>query len=289
MKKIFFLIAILFFVSCKNKSEQSQYPMRDLLNPQIAVAYENEDWGKVVLLSDSLIRTGEPCDDLTLCYANALTKTGDINKSIEVLQKEINNKKGVIRKYYLYNELGYAYRMKKEYEKGISAYKQSLELSSSYVRPMIGLAELYEETGDTVSALRYYFQASALLFEHNRKDELHAVAREMMNLAPNDINSLQIMGRAYQLIGDYRNEELCLLHQIHILLDGKDCLDDDNFESFAHCVIALAVAQYNQDKYDECMESIKWLRENVQSLNKWEKDIQRLEEQCRKGIARTKS
>ena len=283
MRKLLFLITILLLASCKNKAEQSQQQnsMKDLLMAQIVTAYENNDWKTIILLSDSLMKCGETYENIAICYAQALMKTGNINKSIEVLQKELNDKNSTIEKHYLYNELGCAYCLNRDYEKGISAYKQALELSPDYARSMVGLAMLYEDKGDLDSAIYYYTQASALFYEHKYKDELVAIGRKMIEIAPDNINSLQIMGKAYQLMGKYHAEELCLLRHMEILLDGKENVSDDNKERFCYCVLELAVAQYYQDKYDECLENIQWLKDNTYSLGRWEKDIQRVEELCK--------
>ena len=260
--------------------------MKDSLMPQIAAAYENKDWETIILLSDSLLKCGESYENLVICYAQALMKTDNINKAIEVLQKELNDKNSTIEKHFLYNELGCAYSMVNDYDNGIAAYKRALTLSPNYARSMVGLAMLYEDKGDLAPAIYYYTQAGALFYEHKYTEELYSIGKEMMEIAPENINSLQIMGKAYQLRGEYHEEELCLLRHMDNLLDGKEYITDDSKkERFVGCMIELAVAQYNQDKLDECLESIQWLRNNTNSLGVWEKDIQRLERDCRAAKA----
>ena len=69
-------------------------------------------------------------------------------------------------------------------------------------------------------------------------------------------------------------------------MDRKDAITDkDTKESIVFSMIELAVAQYNQNKIDKCMETIQWLRNNTKSLGDWEKDIQRLENACKEKIA----
>ena len=284
MRKLLFLVTIVLLASCKNRAEQSHQPhsMKDSLMPQIAAAYENKDWETIILLSDNLTNCGESYENLAICYAQALMRTGDINKSIEVLQKELNDENSTIEKHYLYNELGSAYSMICDYDKGIDAFRQALKLSPNYARPMVGLAMLYEDKGDLAPAIYYFTQAGALFYEHKVTEELYAIGKEMMEIAPENINSLQIMGKAYQLRGEYQEEELCLLRHMDILLDGKEYITDDSKkERFVGCMIELAVAQYNQDKFDECLKSIQWLKNNTNSLGIWEKDIQKLEKVCR--------
>ena len=285
MKKYLFLISILILVSCKNKTEKSEHPTRDLLMPQIVEAYENEQWDKIILLSDSLIKSGEPHDDLAILFGQALVKTGNVEKAIVVLRNEIDNPNSTTEKHYLYCELGNTYLLLKDYDNAYSSYEESIKLQPSYVSPMVGLADLFEKKGDIQSALFHYTKAASLFYEHKYKDELMATGLHMIEIAPENSNSWQVLAKGYNLIEEYDKEEECWKRRISILMDGQDAVTDkDKKESIISSMIELAVAQYNQDKIDKCMESIQWLRNNTKSLGDWENDIQRLEQSCKEKL-----
>ena len=250
--------------------------------PQIAEAYEQQDWEKIIMLSDSLVKSGETFDDAVIAYSQALMATQNIEKAIEILKTDLDNKSSHNKKHYIYNELGRAYSLLNDFKSSVDAYEEALRISPSYARPMVGLAKLYTQVGDINNALNYYTQSASLFYEHQFKDELLAIGDTMVAIAPENSNSWQVLGKAYELMEDYEKQEYCLTKELKLLEGGKNLITEtSNKERFVYCMIELAVAQYNLGKIDECLQSIKWIRENTNNLGDWEEEIQSLESACK--------
>ena len=285
MRNLLLLGIIVLLVSCKNKQDVSESKQSIPIGEQIANAFENNDWDRVILLTDSVYKSGENISGLTLAYAQALRETGRIEESIEVLNKEIENKESSIQKHYLYNELGRAYNMIEDYDNGIKAYNHALEIAPSYARSLVGLADLYEHKGNISEAIYYYDHAALFFYENGFSEELLAIGLKMTEIAPENEKSWDVLSKAYKTNGDYEGEEKCLQRQMAILLKEKEYITNENDkETFVLSMIELSIAQFNLNKFDECMSSIQWLRNNTNSLGGYEEEIQSIEKECKKHL-----
>ena len=254
-------------------------PVRERLIPIISEAYEKGDWPNVVLLVDSLINSGEVYDDTILAYAEALGATGDTNKAVEVLLKDLDNYQSSNKKQYVYNALGNVYVLQKDYENAIFAYEASLNIQPAYARPMVSVAEVYLAMGDTAKA-DSHFRSAAVLFSQNEIAEgLIRVGKGMVRINPNDYDGWWALGKGADLEGDFEIGQQCIKAAMNTLLEEDGSVKGEvNIVRFKVLTIQLAYVTYLVGNKEESLLILEDIRKHAEDYKQWKEKIEKINE-----------
>ena len=233
----------------------------------------------MVLLVDSLINSGEVYDDTILAYAEALGATGDTNKAVEVLLKDLDNYQSSNKKQYVYNALGNVYVLQKDYENAIFAYEASLNIQPAYARPMVSVAEVYLAMGDTAKA-DSHFRSAAVLFSQNEIAEgLIRVGKGMVRINPNDYDGWWALGKGADLEGDFEIEQQCIKAAMNTLLEEDGSVKGEvNIVRFKVLTIQLAYVTYLVGNKEESLLILEDIRKHAEDYKQWKEKIEKINE-----------
>jgi tetratricopeptide (TPR) repeat protein len=205
MKKYSFLIALILVMclSCKKQKEENLYKtsLRESLIPQIGQAYYENDWGRIVLLGDSLIKNGEKFDDVALAYGEGLMETGKAEEAIKFFKGQLEEKNGSTPRQYLYHEIGNAYHILDDEEMAIMYYEKALGVNPNYARPYIQLAQIYVKQGNKTKAKENYLRACYLFDQHYFYKEELEFGRRVLEIDSTCEEALQYMENGYAGLG----------------------------------------------------------------------------------------
>ena len=131
---LFCLIGLLVY------SYNGYYDVNERTRKAVMVAFEDDNWQRIVDLCDRIYDRRGSVKDLTLPYAIALENANQHRKAVRVLNEQIANEP---ENYYLYQTLGEIHQHRNEYDDAIKAYKKAIEMAPSFARPYINLGKIY--------------------------------------------------------------------------------------------------------------------------------------------------
>ena len=260
-------------------------PLRQRILPLISEAYEKNEWEQITLLADTLINNGEIYDDIVIAYTEALCATGKADKAITILLEDLDNSKSHNKKYYIYNELGDAYRVQGSLHEALSAYNLSVSQNPEYSRPIMNAAEVYALLGDTVEAKSQYMKAVALFEEHQFAEGMIKAGQGLINIAPDDYASWLVLGRGADYAEDYELEKQCILKSISLLKDEEGYVNGErNMKIYKESLLQLIAVNYYLDDYEACQSLLQNIKDRGVEFQDYEEEINKMTEIINKAM-----
>lgn len=180
-KEIILTLGILTFFLCSCNNAQSQQKINvDQAIVALQEAYKNGDWDKIITIGDKLIGDDDPYN-ISIIYAEGLAAKGNVEKTINVLDKKIIKTPD---DYFLYNTKGNVYYVAGQLDSAFQYYNKVIEMRPGYARAYIRNGEICELVGDNEWAIKYYLQALKLFASNNFKDEVLLYSNKILELDP---------------------------------------------------------------------------------------------------------
>ena len=173
-----YLVALL--ISC-NRSKKNPQNALELL----CEAYDNNNWDKVIAIGDTLIGEEDP-KNISIMYAEALAARGNIEKSINVLNRKIANNPN---DYYLFQTKGNIFYVAEQYDSALLYYDKVIELGPAYARPYVYEGEIYTIIGKEQKAIERYLEAVRLFAANDFIDETEYFCNRILNLDSTNVEA----------------------------------------------------------------------------------------------------
>ena len=185
MKKVIFALMMIAmsgmtFVSCNGKKEVT--PEKKVAN-EMATAYNNHEWEKVVSKGDSAKSMGfdfmaEENSAYTMCYAEGLDIAGRNSEAVTMLKAYLDK---FPKDYYIAQTLGNVYYGKNN-KMAHKYYELAFKINPNYARPYIHNAELYEMDKDYGNAIDNYLSALGLFASHDMYAEIVEFSGKILDM-----------------------------------------------------------------------------------------------------------
>lgn len=187
MNKLLYLIvlSIISFsaISCQVKKRGLTPEEKKFHLNRIMSAYNTQEWDSVVSWSEAYIMLSDSIEPITILYAEGLAATGDADKAIEILDKQIS---GNPDNYMCIQTKGNIYMFLGEWDNALVAFEQVLAINPNYARPLVYCGDIYAAKKMTDKAADYYLKAVGLFYENDSYNECMEFTGKVLELQPNN-------------------------------------------------------------------------------------------------------